>query len=315
MARFRIDPDNCMIIQIECRPDEWEQFYPPKDCANPSGIQPPPANANPGPGETFKDCFSLQGSGKLLLPVTVSAGDTITLTDAKGGWTDGTPSWFCPDGQNYIVGGCAGGCTHAGGDPSATACHMSIVALISGVYYPTSGPIVVPPGVTDQQVVFQANDGSLSDNSGSVQFCVEVKNNQAPTWHHVFDFTASDGGWIDEGCPPYNGTYVSGTGWTEGSIQNLGIIKFAPVGTTITQVRVVTTGVSTFNAKLYTTAYPGCGGANTLYIDHAPGDFTIPVSIVIVSGQPALNFHQDAASAGDAVLARLELWGTGSDPF
>src|SRR5205807_1394561 len=32
MSRFRIDPDDCTIIQIECQPDQWEQFYPPKGC-------------------------------------------------------------------------------------------------------------------------------------------------------------------------------------------------------------------------------------------------------------------------------------------
>src|SRR5690242_5501615 len=33
MSRFRVDPDNGCILQIECAPDQWETFWDISSCA------------------------------------------------------------------------------------------------------------------------------------------------------------------------------------------------------------------------------------------------------------------------------------------
>ena len=138
--------------------------------------QPPPGGVL-SPGECQSFSAVLQGSGQFLLPNPVQAGYTIVVDGASGGWTDGSGSWYCPDGSQYVLGGCnPAGKHHIGGDPSATAYHMQLIALINGIYYPINGPttINVPAGTPASQVTFQANDASLTDNGGSINFQVQV---------------------------------------------------------------------------------------------------------------------------------------------
>jgi hypothetical protein len=57
---------------------------------------------------------------------------------------------------------------------------MSVICEIDGTFYPISlGGVTVPAGVTDASVIFQANDDTLSDNYGDIQFCIEIATPQS----------------------------------------------------------------------------------------------------------------------------------------
>lgn len=161
----------------------------------------------------------LQGGGKWILPAVVSSGDTIELLNANGATNDGTDLiWRCPNGEEFVAGGCVGFATTSGSDPLPSANHLAVIALIDGAYYDlSSGLLNVPGGVTNQQVILQVNDDVLSGNSGSIDFDIQVCNNQTATWTHVFDFRsnafASLITALNDGCGNFRGAYASGTGY------------------------------------------------------------------------------------------------------
>jgi len=169
---LRIKPDNPCIIQQFCDPD-WVDWFDASQCvAAAAGQQ--TGGGQPEPGQTACTNANLPGNNVYLLPQQVSAGDIIQVTDAGGGWGDGSGQWYCPDGKHYAGAICIGGTQSTdSGDPLPTAYHASIIMKIAGVYYAaTAAPFVVPSGVSMENVEFQMNDPSLSDNVGSVNFKV-----------------------------------------------------------------------------------------------------------------------------------------------
>jgi len=176
MPRLRQNPDNPCILEQECLPDQWVTLFDASLCLQANPGQPSPGGSGPAPGETHEICLRLSGNGQVLLPIAVQGNWTIEIEQRQGGWTDGGGNWYCPNGQSYTLGLCTGVGGLNGADPKPTALHMSIVAQIDSLWYDGNGLIVVPAGLTDQQVVFQANDASLSDNFGDVSFCVKVTN-------------------------------------------------------------------------------------------------------------------------------------------
>jgi len=142
----------------------------------------PSTNVQPTDGGTpvagSTTCYKavLQANGKWLLPVQVSEGDIITVNGAVGGWSDGTISWYCPNGGFYTLGACGTGSAPSGSDPVPTISHMRLIAEVDTTFYDAiDNAIAVPAGLTDVNVTFQANDASLSDNFGSIAFDVCVK--------------------------------------------------------------------------------------------------------------------------------------------
>lgn len=211
---LRQSPDNPCLLETSVDGTTWCAWADLSLCLAANPGQPGPGGPGPEPGQSEKHCLKLSGNGQVILPIPVSEGDVITVGDAMGGWNDGTSSWFCPDGSSYIGGLCVPFGGHDMGDPSAEADHMSIVALIAGVWYPTNAPIVVAAGLTDESVIFQANDGTLSDNYGDIQFCATVQNQSPETFTHHFDFRTGLHGWTIrtlDAASPFP-AYVPGTG-------------------------------------------------------------------------------------------------------
>lgn len=328
VSRFRIDPVDCTIIQIECQPDEWEQFYPPKGCANAGPAQPPPAGGGPGAGETKSQCFALPANGQALLPFPVAGGYVLFITSMSGGWNDGSNNWFCPNGQQYTLGFCTGVGGYTGGDPLPTALHMSLIVKINGVYYPTDGPINVPAGTPSSDVFFLANDASPSDNNGTIQFCVDVKNAAEPGFDHTFNFATTNGGWVaaprseGPGCSAAGANYVSGTGWTEFSCPSINAIYINAEQSisprTLTQIKLSFSGTdfaaNPADAEIYITQ----GGVETL-VQNDTGITSSPHDIIASGNFPAvekIRFRIAALnSSAHMTLFAAEVQGAGSDPF
>lgn len=192
----------------------WIVLYDPTDCI--AGAGQPVGGGQPGSGECRSWRLSLQANGQTLLPVQVSAGDTIQITGATGGATDTTDpllptAWFCPSGAGYILGSCAGETTSpAANDPLQTVPHMRLIALVDGVFYDAfNTTITVPSGVDHANCIFLVNDEEPGDNAGSYSFNVEYCAELAP-WCRQFDFTTDDQGWA---ASQDSAEYVAGTGW------------------------------------------------------------------------------------------------------
>lgn len=170
--------------------------------------QEPPA---PNVCNTFH--VALAANQQWLCPQPVSGGYSISISNVSGAWTDGTPGWFCPDGNSFGLGQCGDGDrrTEATDPLTPSAYHMQIVGKLltdSTWFNPVGTAYIIDNDAPEQLFVLQANDQSLGDNWGQIQFDVEVCNN---SWVHVFDFTVSNGGFTVVSGEV--GTWVSGEGW------------------------------------------------------------------------------------------------------
>lgn len=122
---------------------------------------------------------SMPGNGIWLLPAPVSTGDTIDVTGMTGISYDSVHvGWYCPGGEEFILGVCTGLTVLEGADPLPSVPHMKLVAKIGSTFYDVQGGIfTVPGGISSQQVVFQVNDDTLSGNGGNLTFDVLLCNN------------------------------------------------------------------------------------------------------------------------------------------
>lgn len=156
-----------------------------------TGQQSPQSPPTSGQCSTFH--VHLEANGKWHCPVPVSDDFTIAISNATGGWCDGGVYWYCPTGDSYGLGICSLNTGHLdAGDPIPTIYHMRIVGKLgSGAYFdPETSTYTVPVGTGSVDFTLQANDGSLSDNLGSVDFDVTVCNGST-LWSHLFDFSTS----------------------------------------------------------------------------------------------------------------------------
>jgi len=173
--------------------------------------QPGGGTAQPEPGGCLTYHATLPGSGLWKLPTNVTTGDTIEVLNAAGAtYNPTTGGWFCPDGSQFILGSCFPSSTTNAGNPMPAVKSGRIIALIGSTYYDVYGPVfTVPGGVTGQPVTFQINYDNLPQSAGSLTFDVEVCNNQAASWSHVVDLTATNFAfnYID------GGVWTGGTGW------------------------------------------------------------------------------------------------------
>lgn len=184
---LRQNPDNPCLLETSVDGVTWCAWADLSKCliANPAQ---PTGGGQPSFGSTTCHDFTLNANGKWLLPFQVNEGDIISISDLAGGWNDGTTSWYCPDGNGYALGACFAFCGHSGGDPSATACHMSVIAEIAGNFYPLVGAsLTVPAGVTNENLILQANDADLTDNFGTIQGKICVQRPAAPGYALTYD--------------------------------------------------------------------------------------------------------------------------------
>lgn len=191
----------------------WQTLYDPTDCIH-AAIRQGTSDGQIPVGECRTFSIVLQANQQALLPVQASDAWTIEVTDIQGAWSDGTLLWKCGDGTPYALGICNGDKTYDGGDPNPGAAHMALLASIDGAFYDaTAGIVTIPPGVALQNLVFQANDSDLTNNSGSISFKVTVCANAAVAWDCTIDFTTGEHGFTI--AESGGGEYTADTGWTD----------------------------------------------------------------------------------------------------
>lgn len=259
-----------------------------------SGGQPGNGAPQPQPGggqATYMACFDADNTW--VLPTLVNSGDVINVTSTSGAWNDPDHDfnmWRCPNGEQFILGACLSGtAVFVGTDPLPTSNHMSLSAIINGTFYAIlGGPFTVPPGITNAQVFFVANDSNRSNDQGNVCFTVQVQNNIASSWCVSDDFTLSQWAWApvvaNAGC--LLGTWNNGTGWTEDD---------CTVGTTpVRNAAIRNTEPITFLSQIEAT------------FDITPGFYqsggSAPAVVVLVNGVTVFSQTNAATTPGHNVL-------------
>src|SRR4030042_191396 len=208
----------------------------------------------------------LRGADKWLCPVPVSAGWTVHVTPAIGGWGTGGVFWYCPDGKAYLLGVCQDGTQgYDAGGPLPTAYHGQVGGGFGSVptyFDPLTAEYQIPAGNYEQPMWLQMNDSNLADNLGSVQLTVEVCNVDdydlvaagpgittarigINKWHVVVPINQVYGGiwqaeaqcWVvnpdeDIVCGRYTMTNTSGWTNVDGSTSNNGGVFWWPSGYT-----------------------------------------------------------------------------------
>ena len=220
--------------------------------ANPdaTGNQPAPGGGN----STY--CKKLQANASVLIPTPVSTGDTIQITSYDGAGADGSGHWYCGDGNTFFIACTGTGAAADSGDPVNTAAHMSFIVRLGSAYYallPYATPFTVPGGVVNVQPEIQINDSDLTNNAGDYDICVEVTNNQTPSWCHTWDFTTSPAGWssyYDVAHSVDYAVWTPGSGWTRNPPavgdhdESIAICSPVLTGLTISTIKVVMSNYS-----------------------------------------------------------------------
>jgi hypothetical protein len=162
------------LLQTQCADGSWVTIYDPTACI-PGSVSQPAPGGDVAPGDCREYDVVLQANSKWSLPVAIDNGDIVTISNAKGMWQDGTINpWHCPDGNNSPLGICVGGTAgFDGADPAPAFFHMRLVALSSVQAYDAFNTTIAIAGYgAPDQLVFQANDSTLSDDAGSISFHV-----------------------------------------------------------------------------------------------------------------------------------------------
>lgn len=316
---IRQNPTNPCLLETSINGTDWCVFADLSKCV-PAGSQPGSGSGLP-PAGGGSQCYDarMQASSKWLLPYQVNTGDVITISLSGGAASDGSGSWFCPNGQTFFLNACTGPTSTSGSDPAPSIPHMRLIAKIGSVYYDAYNvSITVPAGISHANVEFQVNDPSLSDNYGELTFKACVQNNGAAVWTHTFDFTVSDGGFTSDATNG-GGAYIPGTGWksNNASLNDFSIHRTGLPSYTATQAEYTVVIDTPSSGHVYTDDVPG---AHTLPTLNFPGNGT---HVIITTGSLASTngvFRIGMDGTNDSgghhqIIQKLIMTGTGVDPF
>lgn len=336
--------DDCGLYYREIGAETWTQIYDGLYCLESDGArsffdgiigdyidqliadgtllknsgQPGPTPA-PEPGVCKTYHVVLQGNSQWILPSMLGYEDSIICSALTGAWTDGTPAWFCTDGSSFGLGICGpGGQGHDDGDVlNPGAYHMALVMKVDTTWYaaPVGTSFVQESGTTPLQVIFQANDGSLSDNAGEIQFDVTVCTGQ---WHYSVDFTTGLHDWILGQNTYQDANGVHTAIWNGYVWLNTGFIL--PNNGRVTRVRIV--------GHYEPGNYNGddvlrimSDGATVYVYKHGPdiaADFDITADTdVIMNNNVNVQFvpSYNGGTTGFGVIETVEFWGSYPNPF
>lgn len=209
---IRQNPANPCELQTSIDGTHWCTFADLSLCFASLTGQPSAPQDQPAPGGCQVYSGKLQANETFLVPVVVNAGDTVEVTHITGAGSDNGIAWYCPDGSTFFAGACGVAGAPLGGDPAPLLNHMSVLVKIGSVYYPaTGGSITVPGGIVNQQVTLLVNAPVGTGKSGEYALSVNVCNNQAVSWSHIFDFALNPQGWAI--TPGDCGHWSAGVGW------------------------------------------------------------------------------------------------------
>lgn len=168
----------------------WVDY--PNDAGGQPGSQPgeQPGGDTPIPYTECKNIsLTVYGNAVTMVPFRVRPGNTVTLSEWVGGWTNNYIQWLCPDGKIYALGACGleDGPT-LGAIIEDTPVGKLICQYGSHYFDPLAAPFTIPMDWSEEFLILRMNDPDLSDNAGSVTGEVQVCND-AGEWCVNIDFT------------------------------------------------------------------------------------------------------------------------------
>jgi len=282
-----------------------------------AGGQPGDGSQQPAPGGGCQTYHGKMGANLAwYVPTVVNSGDTINITNPGGAWNDGAEiAWRCWNGGTFFAGNCTGITALSGSDPLPTVPHMAMLALINGTYYDlTAGPLTIPGGVVNAQVLLVPNDSTPSDDPGTIEFDITVCNNQAGSWTSLLDFT------INPYASFVGGVFASwamGTGYQ--GVVNGGVPNWAQLDITLDSCAI------DMAEMVYDALTPG-GGSNVVFFQENGGGYGTPGTTVagaseiynVTQSVSAVTLFQAIVSTGTTGgvdhIQSLRLTGRGPKP-
>lgn len=149
-----------------------------------------PGAPQPGPGQCQGFDLSNFGNTPALIPVPLSTGDTITLSNVLGASSVDGIAWLCAaDGKVFFAGDCVGSPGTSAGDRVPAAPQGQVIVGIDGSFYAFSGlNFIVPAGITNKQASIWLNWPAGDTIYGQINAHANVCNNALGTWTSIFDF-------------------------------------------------------------------------------------------------------------------------------
>lgn len=193
-VNFGIELEDCMGCCIRWNDDgilqvlscgEWTDVPGPGSKVPITGIGGPTPTTPPEPGDCEQFIGKVLFFGRWLLPVPVSTGDVVHVTNALGATQDyivDYPAYRCGDGTEFIFNGCLSGSEIFNGSDPAPAIHHGNLIAFDGTNYYDCGQaansmdveINILPGITDQPLQFLINSpgpGGTGDITFDVRYC------------------------------------------------------------------------------------------------------------------------------------------------
>lgn len=327
--------EGCLMIVTDTNDPEFSFIYDPSPCireisneeinnsrddGNTSGGGQQPGQGTGTPGACYMYHVHLNGNDRYRIPFTLQSGDTITISNARGAWSDNNDVgslWFCSDGDQFVLGACVDWTNLVETDPLPTVNHMRLVGQFGETWADMHNDSYVVPAGSDIEGYIQANDVYIGDNTGSIEFDIEVCKG---AWCYTFDFTISDGGMTyDQGDTDETGTWVSGTGWRfnryggSGHVGGFLTSGEYPTGRLLTmKVTGYVDGSTSEGSSLY---YGVILGGTPASVSHAWSDtFDFTVDLVQQFNKVYFGLSRQGGS-GDIIIQSMELHGSGINPF
>lgn len=172
-----------ILEQFTC--GAWTPVPGPGSTIPITGVPGPTATPQPGPGDCEQFIGKVLFFGRWLLPVSVSAGDTVHVTNALGATQDyivDYPAYRCGDGTEFIFNGCLSGSEIFNGSDPAPAYHHGNLIAYDGTNYYDCGQaangievvLTIKPGISDAPLQFLINSpgpGGTGDITFDVRIC------------------------------------------------------------------------------------------------------------------------------------------------
>lgn len=309
-----IDLAECITsLATDAANEAIQQAIDDKKIAQPGGQ--PSGQTAPAPGECASYHVQLNGNSQWHLPTPLHIGDTLIVENVVGAWSDGSLSWYCPDGARYLLGDCSEGLkTHVEDDVlNPGAYHMALVMRAGDTWYPAPLELFTNnSGTIPLEVILQANDGTLSDNTGSIEFDVTVCSAASQSWCYHVNFAETEGDFTAYAPNETHDLYAvhsAGTGWTMSSAHALGIYRIIPATCHISHVLVMAYGPTNVELLATTNNQDFSGENYVTGTDGVNSDVSWDVGV-----NRCLSLIINNYADGKAVQ-QLTLTGTGSPPW
>lgn len=184
--------------------------------------QPAQGTQQPGPG----GCEQLIGrviyGGRWLLPIPVSTGDQISVTNALGatsGYIHDGLTYRCGDGLLFLAGGCVTGTeTFDAGNPMPLVPRDALIAFDGTNYYDCSAAangmsanFTIPTGISNANLVLLINNQDVG-GAGDLTFDIRVCKGEAAPIFITYNFGTGPAGVNENEVFTINSTCCGGGG-------------------------------------------------------------------------------------------------------